>query len=288
MRIMDAEPHYCLKVVRTIMGHPLDGCRAKIRRADEHLRALISELDQLTRQRRHQHPVTIAREGEWYVVGVAPPQEPPPVHLSTICGDAVQNIRSSLDYIICELAHIRTQEEPTRWNAFPIFTNRAQFAKTVENSRPPERGPLYGLQVGGKAWVLTETLQPYHGPVPEQHILALLARLSNRDKHRALNAQMAFPKLNLPELLGWNPEAPVVDLRAHSDPSLHAGPCELVRLRFAPNVEPGLHVKGPLSLVPTFGDEFRPGKPATQVPVSGIISMREHVNVVIEVFAMVL
>ncbi len=269
------------------MSHPLDGCRAKIRRADEHIRALISELDQLTREPRHQRPVTITREGEWYVVVVEPPQQSPPIRLSTICGDAVQNVRSSMDYIICELANIKTQEDPTRWNAFPIFTNRAKFAKAVENCQPPERSPLYGLEVGGKAWVLAETLQPYHASIPEQHILALLARLSNRDKHRALNAQMAFPKLDLPQVLAWNPATPVLDFRAALNPSLHAGPTELVRLRFAPDVEPGLHLQGPLSLVPTFGDEFRPGKPAIQVPVSAIISMREHVNVVIEMFALV-
>ncbi len=58
----------------------------------------------------------IAREGDWYVVVVEPSQQPPPIRLSTICGDAVQNIRFSVDYIVCELANIRTlgEDSPTR------------------------------------------------------------------------------------------------------------------------------------------------------------------------------
>ncbi len=270
------------------MRHSLDGARAKLRRADEHIRALCRALDDVSRQPLHQHPITIAPEGEWHVVTVEPPPQPPPIRLSTICGDAVQNIRSSLDYIICELVNIETQDDPTRWNGFPIFTDRGRYKKAVEDSRPRERGPLYGLEVGGKPWALVETLQPYHASLPEQHILALLARLSNRDKHRTLIAHMAFPKVDTSELLAWKPEACMLECRVASDPSLHAGPSEVVRLRFAPGVEPELHVKGPLSLVPTFGEEFRPGKPAVQVPVGGIISMREHVNVLIEMFALVL
>lgn len=270
------------------MPHPLDGARAKIRRADEHIWALRHELDNLARQPTHQHPVRIDREGDWYVVTVHPPQQPPPIRLSTICGDAVQSIRSSLDYIICELVSVSTHEVPTRWNAFPIFTDKAKYRSLVEGSRPPERGLLYGLEVGGKAWALTETLQPYNDAVPEHHILALLSRLSNRDKHRALNAHMAFPKVDVSKLLAWKPGVSVLECRIAPDPSLHAGPCELARLRFAPGVEPGLRVEGSLSLVPTFGEDFCPGRPAIQIPLGGIKNMQEHVNVVIEMYALVL
>lgn len=89
-------------------------------------------------------------------------------------GEAVQNLRSSLDHAIYASA-----KRPNSRTQFPIFTDECEFKvlgrKNIE--RVPEA-----------KWAFIESAQPYKRTKsePQWDPLELLRVLSNRDKHRSL------------------------------------------------------------------------------------------------------
>jgi hypothetical protein len=93
-----------------------------------------------------------------------------------LIGELIHNLRSALDHCIYAAA-----QRPSRDNQFPIFTEREDWdkkAKRMLRSVPKE------------VVVLVEERQPYHATPPQrpdQHLLAVLNRLSNHDKHRLLH-----------------------------------------------------------------------------------------------------
>lgn len=87
-------------------------------------------------------------------------------------GDAIQNLRNALDYGVYAAAGGRGK------TAFPIFTDRCEFqvigAKRVRDVPKPIRTQI-------------ENAQPFNSLSPaEDDPLAILADLSNFDKHRSL------------------------------------------------------------------------------------------------------
>jgi hypothetical protein len=90
-------------------------------------------------------------------------------------GDAVHNIRSALDYLVYELAPPKVRRKRT--TQFPIFLTQADF---LGKSGAMIEG------IAGDERKLIESVQPYRSDDPRTHPLAVLNRLSNRDKHRLL------------------------------------------------------------------------------------------------------
>lgn len=109
-------------------------------------------------------------------------QEPPP-ELGLIAGDAIQNIRHALDYLVYELSSPR---ERKRGNTqFPIFDDLSRFeAMGVPRIKSIE----------GDERALIERLQPYNAfKVPRASPLFILNQLANQDKHRLLLPVAAAP-----------------------------------------------------------------------------------------------
>src|SRR5205809_8115032 len=52
----------------------------------------------------------------------------PPIHLSTILGDCVHNIRSALDHLSWQLVLVNRQR-PTTNTAFPIFLSKEKYGR---------------------------------------------------------------------------------------------------------------------------------------------------------------
>lgn len=99
-----------------------------------------------------------------------------PLELSTIVGDCLHNLRSTLDYLVWQIVRSNPPNTPERRNMFPICSSPQEFASQVK------RGRLRGVPAA--ATEIIERLQPYDGP---DHPLALLNELYNADKHRDLN-----------------------------------------------------------------------------------------------------
>ena len=128
--------------------HPLDGCRAKLARAEELLAAL---------------------EGE-----SAGPRS------SILAGDVLYNLRSCLDHLVHQLIVSDTGVEPTyRTYEFPIFRNEKQFDE-LRNRMLRDVSP--------EAVTRIRELQPFRAETPAESPLWLLHELHSLDRHRLLLA----------------------------------------------------------------------------------------------------
>lgn len=265
------------------MPHPLDGARTKLARADEHLDALDNELGLVLKPHADRLRFEVRQDGDWYVMVTKPIPVSFPLRLSAICGDAVQNLRSALDYVVWELVSA-AGKEPTRHNAFPIFTRRRDFEDRVIHPNQPKRSPLYGLDPNGEPWAVIEAAQPFHAPRLRDAMftnLSALSGLSNRDKHRTLAAQKVFPGIErIDEAIGWNPHAILLERVAFMQPLSFEDPTEIMRLRFDPSgPEPQVHVQGDFPVNPSFGDEH------CQASVGAIRAMSVSVRKLVGDFA---
>lgn len=146
---------------------------------------------------------------------------PIPLHLSTIIGDALHNLRSALDCVACELARRYVgrslTEDEERTCEFPIYGDPAEVGKFFKDGR---RRSLYGDRerraVGAvqPGWLHDQVVQ--HGiaearPREEEVAhddLTLLNRLSNVDKHRRVHVAVSWP-----ELVYWGSDHPSEEQR---------------------------------------------------------------------------
>jgi hypothetical protein len=144
-------------------------------------------------------------------------------------------MRSALDYLTCELV-LKNGGTVTNSTQFPICEQKSRY----------ERGA--GSKTAGmdpRAADLIETLQPYYAPTPSEHPLAVLAYLSNGDKHRTL--QLAF----------WATDNVRQEIEAAGGPAhielveAHRGPIAngevIARFRLVPPVPQGVTVNAELT-----------------------------------------
>jgi hypothetical protein len=164
-----------------------DGIRAKLDRANKHLKTLKDEIGVFLDGEPHTYWTKTDVYSGRYGVHVTINAEPP-LRLSVICGDYIQCLRSTLDYLVCAVV-----PKVTRRTAFPIFEDADDyFCGVVLPARRKQRGPLTGLDVEGDLFAAIQQLQPHEGPHGhEAHFLFLLRELSNMDKHRAILARAA-------------------------------------------------------------------------------------------------
>ncbi len=184
------------------MSHPLDGCWAKIARADAHFQELESQVtstpDQAQSIRFAQQfdpdtsTIQVTLEGVQEL----------PVEWSLIAADALQNLRAALNYLAWELARWNLAQggqtrDPVEDTQFPINTK----PPTRENPTAFSDRFLTDLDPSHVARI--KELQPNAGPflsqfseamlaklpveiLTMQHPLAKLANLTNEDKHKVL------------------------------------------------------------------------------------------------------
>jgi hypothetical protein len=171
--------------------HPLHGFRLKLNRARAHAEALDSEV----RAWFDRHPYEVFGEYE-----PGPPEqyafkvrflEAIPPELGIILGDFAHNARSALDHLAYQvvMAGNGGMDERTQ---FPIVVSPFNWGRQARR----------GLRGASDRHVaIIESLQPYHRPDlygwhsvygAIEDPLAVLARLSNVDKHRVLNATPAI------------------------------------------------------------------------------------------------
>ena len=264
-----------------------DSPRLKLDRADEHLDVLDEELGVFFKSYAEGKVLEHALDGPWHVVFVNPPtkESPPPPRLSLICGDAIQNLRASLDHLVWQLV-LREGNRPGGWTKFPITTHINDFNSSVRAPKDPKKrpSPLQGITVDGEAWTLIEEAQPYNGGElsknPAHHELVILAFLSNTDKHRTLLNRLVFPgRATLQDIISVNPDAVIVDYEVPNQPLSLVEKTEIVRVRFSESgPDPQVRVKRKLPVQPSFGDV------TTQIPLPTIKHIRGYVRRLIDGF----
>jgi len=152
----------------------LESVRLKIERAKQH----VENLDRVIRVFRDSRPYKVigkenyeATELEWVLTQA----EEIPADVSLIAGDAIQNLRSALDYLACSLVIANGSKPIDGVTAFPI-----------SDSLPKHQAAMRGRKVEGMsqpAIAAIDALHPYQGGWVT---LWRLARMSNIDKHRLL------------------------------------------------------------------------------------------------------
>ena len=99
-----------------------------------------------------------------------------PLEIPLIIGDCLQNLRSSLDYLVWELCEA-ANSTPTEKHQFPICVVRKRYQDASGQQ-------LAGVPKAAQAEI--EKLQPFNAAVPESTELWILNRLTNISKHRRI------------------------------------------------------------------------------------------------------
>lgn len=156
------------------MNYPLDGVREKIVRAEAHLATVRAEISS------HKNKCTVLakkRPNGDSIFDLYINFPNPPLSLSCVISDCIQNIRTALDYLVYELA--LPAGEPPIHNLFPICNAPQVYKRQVE-----QRDRLQN--VPDKAQRIIESLQPYNakGGKRFSHPLYILNRLITADKYQ--------------------------------------------------------------------------------------------------------
>lgn len=153
-----------------------DAVNYKIVRSITHLQELQVQLERYL----HTNPAQLIGEQQSNsddIVGVIRSKDPIPAILPIIIGDCLQNLRSSLDYLVWELV-LAAKNKPGINNAFPICSSVEAFDDQLTRRRRLEG-------VCPDAIDEIRELQPYHcGADFAKSLLWIIDSLCNVNKHR--------------------------------------------------------------------------------------------------------
>lgn len=151
--------------------------REKLSHAYTHLRIL----DALLREWVDSEPYELIRERHGHEeVTHAKVRTPVPEQAALVIGDAIYNMRSSLDHLAYSLAVANV-------SASRLKNDKVMFPIHAAIGSYMDAGVRAVSQMSQTAQDRIEKLQPYHGVNgPDRHPLGRLNKLSNIDKHRDL------------------------------------------------------------------------------------------------------
>lgn len=162
------------------MPASLLGVRAKIARAEQHLQAFQAAWQAHSAITTHVALESIEEvpEGRRATVSITSGELAP--DLGVPLGDAVHNLRSSLDHLVCQLAIAARNPAACDKTQFPIFAT-----DTPDNRRRIQRW-IRHTSTAAQAEIVA--LQPFNRQSvdPSSDLLWLLSELDNIDKHRLL------------------------------------------------------------------------------------------------------
>jgi hypothetical protein len=155
-----------------------DSVRYKIFRSITHLKELETELHSYYET----NPARVVRQSDGdpdRFIGKLETAAPIPARLPIIIGDCLQNMRSSLDYLVWELV-LAAKNSPGKHNMFPVCATLESFDNQLIKQRR-----LDGVSPDAIAEI--QALQPYHGGQDfDKNFLWVIDDLCNINKHRRL------------------------------------------------------------------------------------------------------
>lgn len=156
----------------------LDSVRYKIFRAATHLKELEAELHGYFET----NPTKVVRQPDGdpdRFIGKLETSAPIPARLPIIIGDCLQNMRSSLDYLVWELV-LAAKNSPGKYNMFPVCAKLEAFNNQIRKQRR-----LEGVSLDAIAEI--QALQPFNdGQDFDKTFLWVIDDLCNINKHRRL------------------------------------------------------------------------------------------------------
>jgi hypothetical protein len=160
----------------------LESVRQKIIRAEHHRDSLIVEANRYFESK----PCTVEPEEEpetGRIIMRVKYNNPIPPSIPLIIGDSLQNLRSSLDYLVWELV-LAAGNQPTRQNMFPICDSSSVFQEQLSRHR------LDGVSKDAATEI--ERLQPYNDRA-EIKPLRVIEDLSVYNRHRRILLTVLAP-----------------------------------------------------------------------------------------------
>ena len=160
----------------------LDSAETKIIRATEHLDSINRHIAEIT-----------SRAGAYEIIKDAHGKETvsflvePPSAVALLAGEIVYHLRSALDHLAFDLVKLNPGGIvlPANWEencCFPLWL------------KIPKKTPSFNCfdhilpGISRDAFAFIESMQPYRSGEGHHNVMAIIAKLSNVDKHRYLNA----------------------------------------------------------------------------------------------------
>jgi hypothetical protein len=155
----------------------LDDARARIKRANEHITTLQSEI-----ARHFPSPRKITAGVAGGIIGGRELIHSPPI-ISIFVGETIYNLRAALDYLVYELYYLDAGK-PFKRTQFPIADKIAEWNKNFPQSKmtSKEKKKLWLHKLTGPHQATLKALQP----CSKCKWTGTLRDLSNPDKHRQL------------------------------------------------------------------------------------------------------
>jgi hypothetical protein len=152
----------------------------------EELATLISEYSEAD-----PYELTIDTESDppWRIGRIKIP-DAPLTEWGVIVGDFAHNLRSALDHLVYQLAVLNECDPEKMGTQFPIFMAEEDYLRAGNRGRRKGKlsnrdSQLWGVSEAHKTVI--DGLQPFQVDNPEITALAVLNRMSNRDKHRLVS-----------------------------------------------------------------------------------------------------
>lgn len=166
------------------MSHLLDGCRAKIERANENIKNLEAEIAAFvdpSNQSVVSHVDPDAKRCDFVALG-----QEVPLRFSILIGEIIHHLRSSLDHLVWALV-LKRHKTPTFRVQFPACLTAKEFKAAKD------RGIINGISRSAQA--IIERLQPYNtanwrATVSDQP-LRIVHDLDIADKHKLLTVAVS-------------------------------------------------------------------------------------------------
>ena len=183
-----------------------------------------------------------------------------PLRYSVLVSEVVHHLRSTLDHLITQLAHVGPGSGDPQVLEFPICLTEQKFKAAVQ------RGKIQG--VSKNAALVIESLQPYKDNPPEHSTLWLLHDLSRVDKHRLLLVVAAC--VQMADILKINSNADT-EIAGMSPPiPLGTRPCkegtEVFTVEFGSKFDPAIQIDGNFAFRAEFAEPFvLTGRPITDL-----------------------
>ncbi|HEX3691745.1 MAG TPA: hypothetical protein VHU13_00230 [Solirubrobacteraceae bacterium] len=217
----------------------LDGCRAKVDRAEKQLHVLTEEWRDFLKTNPYRFWIEAGAESSWYCV-YFDYSTPTPPRFAVIAGEIAHNLRSALDHLAWREAVEWVGRECAEFNAykitFPLTKTPADFKKAAT------------LQyIREDTCAVMERHQPYNGRDDKgTKSLGLLNWFNRMDKHRSLQIVSTFlaPLLQPRDLIGFSDTARLLDVSVKVKVGqMLKGKTEVACYRFAPGPDPQMRVE---------------------------------------------
>jgi hypothetical protein len=262
------------------MSSLLDGCWAKIERANENIQNLNSEISAFVHPDNYIIVRNVDHQTKTYTFSAF--GQAIPLRFSVLVGEIIHHLQSSLDHLIWALVAARHQA-PNFKVQFPICLTAEKFKSAVKG------GIIKGI--AGSAQDIIERVQPYQNTdwrnVASDDPLAILHEFNNTDKHKLLAVVVSAAhipmKLNFLNTTREETDISKIIPAEWSGRLLRAEPngTEVLRIEFT-KMNPKLHVDADFSYQIAF-EEF--GTREIEPVVPSLMHLRNATVKTIKLFA---